>query len=87
MKYGQKQDVSIGIWLKCYCYRKVVSPLVKCTEGVLIEEGHTLNKEERRLLIELICDKQTKMIVKDYHLYNSDKYKRLEVLKIKIKDM
>ena len=61
--------------------------MVKCTEGVLIEEEHTLNKEERRLLIELICDKQTKMIVKDYNSYDSDKYKRLEVLKIKIKDM
>ena len=86
MKYGQKLDVRIGIWLKCYCYRNGVSLLVKCTEGVLTEE-HTLNKEERRLLIELICDKQTKMIVKDYHLYDSNKYKRLEVLKIKIKDM
>lgn len=59
--------------------------MVTCNEGVLVE--HYLTKDERKLLIELICDKQTRMIVKDYHDYDSDKYKQLEALKVKIKDM
>lgn len=46
-----------------------------------------LNKEERKMIIELICNEQTHMIIKDHTKYDSDKYKKLEVLKIKIKDM
>lgn len=46
-----------------------------------------LSKEERKMIIELICNEQTHMIIKDHTKYNSDKYKKLEVLKIKIKDM
>ena len=46
-----------------------------------------LNKEEKKLLIELICNEQTHMIVKDHTKYDSDKYKKLEELKVKIKDM
>ena len=46
-----------------------------------------LNKEEKKLLIELICSEQTHMIVKDHTKYQSDKYKNLEKLKVKIKDM
>ena len=34
-----------------------------------------LNKEEKKLLIELICNEQTHMIVKDHTKYDSDKYK------------
>ena len=45
-----------------------------------------LNKEEKKMLIELICNEQTHMIVKDHIKYDSDKYKKLEELKIKIKD-
>ena len=45
-----------------------------------------ISKDEKKLLIELICDKQTKMIVKDFRKYDSDKYKNLEALKVKIKD-
>lgn len=37
-----------------------------------------LSKNERKLLIELICNEQTHMIVKDHEL---------EELKVKIKDM
>ena len=44
-------------------------------------------KEERKLLIELICNEQTHMIIKDNTRYGSDKYKKLEELKVKIKDM
>ena len=45
-----------------------------------------LNKEEKKMLIELICNEQTHMIVKDHTKYGSQKYKKLEELKIKIKD-
>lgn len=46
-----------------------------------------LSKNEKRLLIELICNEQTHMIIKDHTKYKSEKYKELERLKIKIKDM
>ncbi len=46
-----------------------------------------MNKEEKKMIIELICNEQTHMIIKDHTKYDSDKYKKLEVLKIKIKDM
>ena len=47
----------------------------------------TLNKEEKKMLIELICNEQTHIIIKDHTKYESDKYKKLEELKVKIKDM
>jgi hypothetical protein len=43
--------------------------------------------DEKKLLIEAICDKQIRKIVKDPDAYNSQKYTELEALKIKIKDM
>ena len=46
-----------------------------------------ISKEEKKLLIELICNEQTHMIVKDHTKYMSDKYKKLEELKVNIKDM
>ena len=46
-----------------------------------------INKEEKKLLIELICNEQTHMIIKDHTKYMSDKYKKLEELKVKIKDI
>ena len=46
-----------------------------------------LNKEEKKMLIELICNKQTHIIIKDHTKYESDKYKKLEELKVKIKDI
>ena len=45
-----------------------------------------ISKEEKKLLIELICNEQTHMIIKDHAKYDSDKYRKLEELKIKIKD-
>lgn len=45
------------------------------------------SKDERRMLIDLICDKQTRMIVKDHTKYKSKEYKELEKLKVRIKDM
>lgn len=47
----------------------------------------TLSKDEKKLIIELICNEQTHMIVKDHTKYESEKYKKLEQLKVKIKDM
>ena len=46
-----------------------------------------ISKEEKKLLIELICNEQTHMIVKDHTKYDSDKYRKLEKLKVKIKDL
>lgn len=46
----------------------------------------SLTKEEKKMIIELICNEQTHMIVKDHTKYNSDKYKKLEELKVKVKD-
>lgn len=45
-----------------------------------------LTREEREVLINLICKKQTKLISKDRLAYESKKYIGLEKLKIKIKD-
>lgn len=46
-----------------------------------------ISKREKKMLIELICNEQTRMIVEDHTQYGSDRYKDLETLKIKIKDM
>lgn len=46
-----------------------------------------ISKEDKKILIELICNEQTHMIIKDNTKYESDKYKKLEKLKVKIKDM
>lgn len=45
-----------------------------------------LSKQEKKLLIEVICNEQTNMIIKDHSKYSSKRYKALEELKIKIKD-
>ena len=46
-----------------------------------------ISKEEKKLLIELICNEQTHIIVKDHTKYESEKYKKLDELKVKIKDI
>ena len=46
-----------------------------------------MNKEEKKILLDLICNEQIHMIIKDSTKYNSQKYKKLEELKVKIKDM
>ena len=50
-------------------------------------QTNIFDKEEKKILIELICNEQTHMIIKDHTKYESDKYKILEALKVKIKDM
>ena len=44
------------------------------------------DKEEKKLLLELIGNEQIHMIIKDCNKYDSNKYKKLEELKVKIKD-
>ena len=46
-----------------------------------------INKEEKKLLLELICNEQVHMVIKDHTKYESEKYKKLEELKVKIKDI
>lgn len=46
-----------------------------------------MDKEEKKLILELICNEQIHMIIKDHTKYESEKYKKLEKLKVKIKDM
>lgn len=46
-----------------------------------------MTKDDKKTIIELICNEQTHMIIKDHTKYESEKYKKLEELKIKIKDM
>ena len=52
-----------------------------------ISSEEVMNKEDKKLLLELICNEQVHMIVKDNTKYESDKYKKLEELKVKIKDI
>lgn len=46
-----------------------------------------LCKDEKQMIIELICNEQTHMIIKNNNKYKSDRYKKLEKLKIRIKDL
>lgn len=46
-----------------------------------------LTEEEKKLLVELICNEQSKMIIDDHTNYRFDRYKMLEDLKIKIKKL
>nr|WP_297933178.1 hypothetical protein [uncultured Lachnoclostridium sp.] len=46
-----------------------------------------MTEREKDLIVELICNEQTHMIMKDHTRYDTEKYKELEALKIKIKDM
>ena len=42
---------------------------------------------ERKTLLELIGNEQIHMLIKDEKKYDSDKYKKLEELKIKVKGL
>lgn len=46
-----------------------------------------MTEREKNLIVELICNEQTHMIIKDHTRYDTEKYKELEVLKIKIKNL
>ena len=47
----------------------------------------TFSNDEKTLLINMICHRQTSMIIKNPTNYESDEYKNLEALKVKIKNM
>ena len=53
----------------------------------IVKENIKITENEKKLLVELICNEQTHMIVKDHTSYDTDEYKELEVLKVKVKDM
>lgn len=46
-----------------------------------------LKNTEKSILVELICNEQTQMLMRDKEAYNHDKYKSLEMIKVKVKDM
>lgn len=46
-----------------------------------------MTEREKNLIVELICNEQTHMIIKDHTRYDTEKYKELEALKIKIKNL
>ena len=52
-----------------------------------IQPAHIFSDDERKILIELICEKHTQKIIKDPMCYTLRKYQLLEKLKVKIKDM
>ena len=54
---------------------------------ILSDNELSLSKHEKKMLIELISNEQIHMIIKDHTRYDSDKYKELERLKVKIKDV
>ena len=45
------------------------------------------NENERKLLLELIGSEQIHMLIRDEKKYTSDKYKKLEELKIKVNSL
>ena len=53
----------------------------------IVKENIKMTENEKKLLVELICNEQTHMIVKDHTSYDTDEYKELEALKVKVKDM
>jgi len=42
---------------------------------------------DRKLLLDLICNEQVHMLIKNHNAYESEKYKRLERLKVLVKDL
>ena len=40
-------------------------------------------KEKKKLLLEIICNEQVHMIIKDNTKYESEKYRKLDELKVK----
>ena len=53
----------------------------------IVKEDKNMTEREKNLIVELICNEQTHMIIKDHTRYDTEKYKELEVLKIKIKNL
>lgn len=66
-----------------------------CPDGVYIKKDDMkrilldtfFTKDQKKVTIDLICEKQTKMIIENRNNYDSDEYKELETIKVKIKNM
>lgn len=43
--------------------------------------------QEKKMLLELICDKQIELLLMDGASYSSERYKQLEGLKLFVKDI
>ena len=46
-----------------------------------------LNTEDVKVLVQLICEKQTAMIINNHSSFTDEKYINLEKLKVKVKDL
>lgn len=55
--------------------------------GIQADTLRIFTREEKKMMLELIGNEQIHMIIKDHEKYESEKYKSLEELKVKIKDM
>lgn len=50
-------------------------------------ESNEFNTKDKKLLLDLICSEQVHMLLKDHLSYESERYMRLERLKVIVKDM
>ena len=46
-----------------------------------------MTQEEKKVLLNLICQEQIKMIIENSSQYSSDYYRQLEKIKVDIKDL
>lgn len=46
-----------------------------------------INEKDKKILIDLISNEQIHMIIKNHERHESEEYKYLETLKVKIKEM
>ena len=46
-----------------------------------------MTQEEKKILLNLVCQEQIKMIIEDSSQYSSDYYRQLEKIKVGIKDL
>lgn len=51
----------------------------------MAEKNVTLTEDDCFLLVELACKEQCVMLQQNYNNYDTDKYKQLENLKVKLK--
>ena len=66
-----------------------------CFDGIYIKKDDMkrilldkfFTKDQKKVAIDFICKKQTKMIIENKDNYDSDEYKELETIKVKIKNM
>lgn len=55
-----------------------------CNDNELNNDFHT---EDKKLLLDLICSEQVNMLLENNTSYESERYMRLERLKVMVKDM